>query len=220
MALNIPLKFKLMAVLVTLSVAILLTYAALALTDFRSDKLAYVFDSTLSHARSTSNQLRSDLEFALDKIEFYTRGFQTEAKDFHPYSRNVFAGEKRFSLLASFHSDPTKGEYVRSALLKNNLATETDVSSLDSVSADLIKDTMSAKVALRTLPGQISKWLVGVRVEDASGAAPCGTSLGRRPAWRRRASAARRGGFIAGQSPERSRGFLSVPKSDSWRTLS
>ena len=91
---NISLKLKLMMMLVLLTTIMLVVYGWLAIVDFRRDKIAYVFDANLSHSRSTAIQIRSELDFAVDKINFYLRGFNSQkvTLSIHRHSNSLGAG--------------------------------------------------------------------------------------------------------------------------------
>ena len=58
-------------VLVGLSSLMLITYAYIALSEFERDKIAYVFDSTKSQTLSVANQVRTDLEYIIEKVQFF-----------------------------------------------------------------------------------------------------------------------------------------------------
>ena len=71
------LKAKIMLLLMVTTTIMLSTYALLALSDFKKDKIAYVFDSNLSHSRSLAISIHSDIEFVVDKIKFYLKKYNS-----------------------------------------------------------------------------------------------------------------------------------------------
>ncbi|MCB0414391.1 MAG: SpoIIE family protein phosphatase [Bdellovibrionales bacterium] len=158
---KISLKFKLLTMLVGLSLAILLVYATIAQNDFREDKIAYVFEATLSKAQGTSTQLKSELDFNLDKIEFLLRGYNEHG--FHSYSKGIFASEKNIDFVGVYKIDMRTNKYVTHNTLKNARTDGAFEKTYDEVIQTLCLEAEQNQISLRTIKASDSLWLFALR---------------------------------------------------------
>ena len=143
----------------------LLAYGFLALTDFSNDKVAYVYDTLLSHSVSVSRQVRSELDFMANRVKFYMKGFNFTSGQLHPYSKYNFGTEHKL-----------KGLWVFSLMRSNDLALDSIIpekldaerkKNIETLSAGLISDLKDGdEISLRTLDSSGNGWLLGLKVED------------------------------------------------------
>ena len=82
---NSSLKIKLVVLITTLTASMLLIFAYISVRDFESDKVAYVFDTNQSHARSAASQIASEISFVSEKVEdFAERVLSGSVKKIRP----------------------------------------------------------------------------------------------------------------------------------------
>lgn len=167
------LKFKLMLSLVTLTGTMLSLYGWLALRDFQKDKTAYVFDSNLSHARSTSNQIRSELDFVIEKVRLYIRGYDSKQEWVQNYQSRLFSEDKFIRAIWDFRWDEAQGDFARSDLIQldQDKAEPLAAEHQELIQAAL-RDAQNHGLALRTLPGRTDLWLLGLRSDSEQNSQP------------------------------------------------
>ncbi|MBT4761562.1 MAG: SpoIIE family protein phosphatase [Bdellovibrionaceae bacterium] len=158
---NISLKFKLLFIFVGLSTSVLLSYAYLALSDFENDKIAYVFDSTLAQSKSISNLVRTDLEFYIDKIKFFSRGFDSKTMNFHSYTKSILPFEKNIEFLAIYTKSENEPQYIQKSIIsKSNININ---QKLTSTINTLTTQAMLHRVSLQINPDNDNQWLLALR---------------------------------------------------------
>jgi sigma-B regulation protein RsbU (phosphoserine phosphatase) len=77
-------------------------YLILAVSVFKNDKLAYVYESTLSVSRTLSAQATTELNAVLASAKPVMQEFLTE-RNFGNVSKAVFASESQLDWIAAFH---------------------------------------------------------------------------------------------------------------------
>jgi sigma-B regulation protein RsbU (phosphoserine phosphatase) len=94
---SISLQYKLLALLVLLPTISILSYLALVMNLFESDKIAYVYDSSLSVSRSLSSQVRSNIISLNSDLNPIIEGYSRVENKFDDISQKLF--NKKTSLL-------------------------------------------------------------------------------------------------------------------------
>jgi sigma-B regulation protein RsbU (phosphoserine phosphatase) len=87
---GLSLKYKLLILLVALPVVTLALYLVVATGLFKSDKIAYVFDSSSVVTRTVSSQVREKLNVAVSVVSLVVGNFDPRNRRFGSTARTVF----------------------------------------------------------------------------------------------------------------------------------
>ena len=142
-------------------------YASLALKTFESDKVAYVFDSTLSHSKSTASQIRSEFKFAVEKVQFYLRGFDGRNFQLHPYNKINIRSDRGLAWLATYHPQES-GPYTKRSEISGNIAAAV-LNEIQGHTQEMVDETLQQKLSVRALTTSGVGWLLGFRFSVGSG---------------------------------------------------
>jgi sigma-B regulation protein RsbU (phosphoserine phosphatase) len=164
---NLSLKFKLILLLITLTGAMLSIYAFLAVRDFEKDKLAYVLDSSLSHARATSLQINSEVGFVVQRIQYLMRGYNYDRNTFHADSSNAFSGEKNLDLITTYLWDSATSSYQNTSQLFKSEVTDADFNRINNWQ-DLMSQTLNNDIAIYKSPEE-KEWYLGLKFDKPDG---------------------------------------------------
>ena len=92
----LSLRTKLLILLLTLPVVTLGTYLALATRLFKSDKIAYIFDSSSSVSNTLAAQIASEIQVFKMRAFPVLDGYQPEQKTFDKTAQGIFQKEAVF----------------------------------------------------------------------------------------------------------------------------
>lgn len=163
---RMPLRYKLLLLLVSLTSISLVVYARLALNIFADDKIAYVFDSSLSHVDAVTKLVRSEIEFSSSKIQFFMKGYQTEAGAFHPYTLALQPNDSLIKGIWSYQFDRASSTYTPRAS-----STSTDLAAdfkeiLFTLSPELISSALENEVGVAPIPQHPGSWFLAIRFQQ------------------------------------------------------
>lgn len=158
-------KVKLLIILVGLTSVMLAVYAFLALKIFEKDKIAYVFDTIRGHSQSTSKLVHSEVQQAIDKVDFLMRGYDYENKKFHPYSVRIFPSEKNLFYLSSYQIE--NGTYSKAQELNRMPKNEILTNELNTLSKSILDEALISDLSLRTLKSYPSYWVIALNFKSA-----------------------------------------------------
>jgi sigma-B regulation protein RsbU (phosphoserine phosphatase) len=164
---RIPLRYKLLVLLVTLTSLSLFVYARLALNIFEEDKLAYVFDSSLAHAEAVAKQFRSEVEFDSSKIQFYMKGYQTDLAAFHPYTLSIQPSDPFMDGIWTYHLDKSSVLYaLKGESIKSNLNPELKEHLFNS-SLNLISSALENKIGISAVTNRPGYWFLSMKYQQS-----------------------------------------------------
>jgi sigma-B regulation protein RsbU (phosphoserine phosphatase) len=143
----------------------LAVYSFFALNDFQSDKIAYVFESTLSESRSTSRQIQSELNFVLEKTEAYLNGYTMQTKKFSRSAKRAFERERSIAALWSYHYDNEKGAYRKFDKIGDDGFGIIDDKGWAPYFLQIVEDAIVNKITIRTFDANKEQWIMGLRFQ-------------------------------------------------------
>jgi hypothetical protein len=162
---GISIRIKFILILVTITTAMLAVYSFFALNDFQSDKIAYVFESTLSESRSTSRQIQSELNFVLEKTEAYLNGYTMQTKKFSRSAKRAFERERSIAALWSYHYDNEKGAYRKFDKIGDDGFGIIDDKGWAPYFLQIVEDAIVNKITIRTFDANKEQWIMGLRFQ-------------------------------------------------------
>lgn len=162
---SISLRTKFMFIMVAVTTGMLSVYAYLALNDFQSDKIAYVFESNSSGSRSTANQIRSELTFVLEKIESYLRGYDIKNKNFHSFAKSQFQTETLIESVWTYHFDPRVGDHRFYSQIGTHSLSVLESPAWQQYFLGVVNDALNNEITIRVYDPNPSKWIVAFRFQ-------------------------------------------------------
>lgn len=156
-----------MFILVAVTTGMLSIYAYLALSDFQSDKVAYVFESNTSGSRATANQIRSELTFVLEKLEVYLRGYDLKAKKFHSFAQTQFQTETLVESVWTYHFDPQIGDHRFYSLVGQDSLGVLESAAWQDYFRSVVQDAIANEMTIRIFDPNPSKWIVALRFQGS-----------------------------------------------------
>lgn len=114
------LRYKLLILLITLPLISLSLYLLIATDLFKSDKKAYVYDSSATVSRALARQMRMETQSAYDTFRALIETFDSHKNEFPEASRAVFQKNKRIHALLVFQRNDA-GQYEKRAQLVKDL---------------------------------------------------------------------------------------------------
>ena len=117
---GISIRYKLFILLTTLPVLTLALYLGLATRLFRLDKIAYVFDSSVSVTRSLAAQARVEINLLMNLLNPVLEGLDITQADFSSTAKRLFEKNENLFYIHIFSLN-SEGQFVPVAeLIKGN----------------------------------------------------------------------------------------------------
>lgn len=112
MSRGFSLRAKLLLILTTVPVVALTFYLFMATQLFERDKIAYVYDSSVSLSSAMSTQFRLEVESVTEKVKFYVENFDPTAQKFSVGSKLSFDNQSRILAIAVHRLVDQKSQIV------------------------------------------------------------------------------------------------------------
>ncbi len=150
------------------------TFGWIAIKDFEKDKIAYVLDTNLSHSRVVSSQIKSEVNYVVEKIASLVRVYKANHASDHSEFKNAFTSETKIDSLLLFTSD-NNAEKINTefSLVKEGVTAEESEAlekSVKQFAADSAKQSDSQEDAFSIYrPFENSKWIAVVKLKTKYG---------------------------------------------------
>lgn len=112
---GISLRYKILGMMTAIPFFTLATYLYLASSVFKEDKIAYVFETSMSVSHAMASQVRSELTGVLNVSRALFQDY-LNTKSFLGVSPTVFKSESNLQLVAAFESE--NGKFQKRAVLE------------------------------------------------------------------------------------------------------
>lgn len=152
------LRSKLMLLLIVLPVATLIAYLVLAVNLFKSDKIAYVFDSSAAMANSLAAQISSEMNTLVSSIRPILEGYSLQSSKFDRMAHSLFQKDPALDTLLVFRPDPSE-QFIENAALKKNDASEVWAHVKDVLLPNLTQEAIQNGLSLRTWESSNKSWV-------------------------------------------------------------
>ena len=110
--LGVSLKYKLLLLLTLIPLVSLSSYFFLATEEYKTDKIAYIHDSSVAVAKSVSTQVRAEVNAFLEVVRPIVANFDQVDGQFNPTGLGLFEGAVRIDALVLFQKKDG-GQYVK-----------------------------------------------------------------------------------------------------------
>ena len=115
---RVSLRSKLLAILIILPLISLGLYLVMATDLFKTDKVAYVYDSSATVSRGLATQMRMESQTAYANLRAVAEQFDFTTKEFNQVGQDMFKRNPRLHAIVLFRKDQT-GAFVRQGQLLN-----------------------------------------------------------------------------------------------------
>src|SRR3954465_7014130 len=102
---RVSLRYKLLFMLVSLPLISLGLYLVMATDLFKSDKIAYVYDSSATVSRGLATQARMETQTAYATMRTIVENFDFSIRDFNSVGKDYFAKNPRVHAILLFRRD-------------------------------------------------------------------------------------------------------------------
>ncbi len=159
-------KFKLLLLLIMLSVLMLVTYATMVLKIVVNDKIAYVYDTILLNSRSVANLIRTETDSAITKTQGVMSYYSLGEHKLSPEGEKWFSAEPQWQRLVAYQFDAGSGDYAAAMDLKKTGRAEGH-QELDHSNVALVHQALLQGVVLKALTD--GDWILALRLKDKDG---------------------------------------------------
>lgn len=126
---RVSLRFKLLLLLITLPMISLGLYLFIATDLFKSDKKAYVYDSSAAVSRALATQMRMEIQSTYANLRGLADTFDIAQNDFPQGTKDLFQKDVRLFAMVLYRKDAETGKYTKLAqLVKDQSAVQKFVS--------------------------------------------------------------------------------------------
>lgn len=143
------LRYKLLILMLSLTGLSLAAVLALAVSLFKQDKIAYIFDSSVAISKGLANQVKTELHMHSAQMSLFVSGFDFNKKEFDVNAKSLF--EKNDNLIQVRLSKWTGNAYEVIATLKKPDSEDEKSKGLspliEQVQRQALEDTISFRVA-------------------------------------------------------------------------
>lgn len=87
---RMSIRSKLLLVLTSLPLVCLLLYLVVVTNLFKQDKIAYVFESSVSISKSIATRTRVEMESMFQSLKTIAEAFDTQSRTFPDYAKSIF----------------------------------------------------------------------------------------------------------------------------------
>lgn len=163
---GLSLRYKLLAALTVIPLIGLSLFLLLAVSTFEEDKIAYIFDSSLSVSKTRAARARSEISTVLSITQAVVLSYRSDTKDLADTGVYYFDREAKFEAFHLYAVNPMTGQYERVVDL-GKASGRPAMASQDSLAWDLANRTRE-KGLLVHRPAEIeNKVLLAARFGDA-----------------------------------------------------
>jgi phosphoserine phosphatase RsbU/P len=152
---GLSLRYKLLALLITIPLVSLGLYLLMATDLFQKDKVAYVFDSSATVSRSLATQARMEINASYASYRAIVENFDFTAGDFNQAGKDLFAKSPRAQAVVLFRRS-NEGQYVKMGqIAKENPPAQkflTEEAAIKSLRELAVKNTIALVESMET-PG-------------------------------------------------------------------
>jgi len=156
-------KYKLLFLLVVLPTTMLALYIILAMKIFKTDKIAYVYDTSDSVSKTLAAQTRAELESVNASLKPIWTGYDENTKSFDTMAQSLFKDEEKIKYIGIYQVNGSK-------IKKLNDLSKTEISSsaLEDLSTKLVTRSLSNGFAMIRLGKTTSLIFLATKTRNAA----------------------------------------------------
>ena len=165
---GISLRYKLLAALTVIPLVALSIFLFFAISIFQKDKIAYVFDASLSVSKTRAAQVASELSSLANISQAIVLSYRADSKDLSETGNYYFDHDDKMAVLQIYALNPSTGQYEKTVDLNKDGAQE-ELAPLTPDIPAFVKRSAEMHVAIHGASGaSSSKVLFGARFGEVS----------------------------------------------------
>lgn len=152
-AIRFPIRYKLILTLTLIPVITLALYLLLAVDLFKKDKIAYVFDSSITNTRAIAAQVRAEVESLISNMQPVLEGYDFSSNEFDRISKSIFQKNPRFRLILVY--DANDGNSLKKVgFLTKQGASDLLLNQYQNQISEVLRESNKEKLAIVPVGGQ------------------------------------------------------------------
>ncbi|MES2963385.1 MAG: SpoIIE family protein phosphatase [Bdellovibrionota bacterium] len=164
---GVSLRYKLLAALTIIPMIGLSLFLLLAVNIFEKDKIAYVFDSSLSISKNRATRVTSEIGSDLSIAQAVVLSYRADTKNLAEAGQYYFEREAKFHAFQIHALNEETGVYEKTVDLAKDSVRPITTTMLESFTNDLISEARTKGIVVLREPGGPHVWL-GARFGDAA----------------------------------------------------
>lgn len=155
---SISLRYKLLAALTLIPMVGLSLFLLLAVNIFEKDKIAYIFDSSLSVSKTRAARVNSEVQSVTSLAQAVVLSYRADTKNLAETGRYYFEREAKFEAFEIHVMNAQTGTYERTVELAKD-AVKDAVQKEDSFKSELVTQARGSGLVIRKDPSGLHVWL-------------------------------------------------------------
>ncbi len=164
---TISLRYKLLAALTLIPMVGLMLFLLLAVNIFEKDKIAYIFDSSLSVSKTRAARVNSEINGVTSLAQAVVLSYRADTKNLAETGQYYFQRESKFEAFQIHVLNQQTGNYEKTVDLVKDSAKESLIPEQDAFRNDLVTQARSLGLVVRKDPIGMHVWLAA-RFGEAS----------------------------------------------------
>ena len=165
---SLSLRYKLLAALTLIPMVGLSLFLMLAVNIFEKDKIAYIFDSSLSVSKTRAARVNSEISSVTSLAQAVVLSYRADTKNLAETGRYYFEREPKFEAFEIHVLNPQTGSYERTVdLAKDSVKEALKEKDQAAFRDELVTQARSEGLVIRKDPGGMHVWLAA-RFGDVS----------------------------------------------------
>ncbi|HVK60156.1 MAG TPA: SpoIIE family protein phosphatase [Bdellovibrionales bacterium] len=159
---NVSLRYKLLVALTVIPIVGLSLFLALAVSIFEKDKIAYIFDSSLSVSKTRATRVSSEISSVVSISQAIVLSYRGDTKDLSETGQYYFEKEPKLHAFEVHAFDPEGGVYQSTVTLRKG-----DAAITEDFQSRLVAEARGRNLVVRRDPSGARVWLAA-RFGDVS----------------------------------------------------
>ena len=164
---GISLRYKLLAALTIIPVVGISLFLLLAVNIFEKDKIAYIFDSSLSVSKTRAARVASEISSVISLTQALVLSYRTDTKNLAESGGYYFEHEAKFEAFRLYAFNPTTAKYDLNVDLTKSASKEV-VEGNVAVYKDVMDRARENAVAVSRPANSLTKMIVAARFGETS----------------------------------------------------
>lgn len=159
---GLSLRYKLLAALTVIPLIGLSLFLLLAVNIFEKDKIAYIFDSSLSVSKTRAARVSTEITSVISLTQAVVLSYRADTKDLAEAGNYYFERETKFEAFRIYAIDSSSGTYVKTVDLVKDKGRSV-MKEQEGLAGELLKLTETSSIIVRRPTSVKEKLFLAVR---------------------------------------------------------
>ena len=164
---SISLRYKLLSALTLIPLVGLSLFLMLAVNIFEKDKIAYIFDSSLSVSKTRAARVNSEINGVTSLAQAVVLSYRSDTKNLAETGQYYFERESKLQAFQIHVLNQQTGAYEKTVDLSKEAVRDSVQASSDDFRHDLVTQAREKGIVVRKDPNGMNVWM-GARFGEAS----------------------------------------------------